>query len=567
MGSSVRGRMPRTFFSFHVVEPVGVGVMASGGYAPGVDEPLRLVVLDGPADPVSGEVLVCPTSGASLGRSAQCMHCLRDPSVSRTHARVVRRGGEWFLSDARSTGGTYLNGARLERGGVARIVEGDEIEIGPWRLRVGERRARERPIVRPLGESGTRATVHAPSRRLMALSACIDALSHAAGEDDLARAALEWAIVGTGFARGVVLRPGGQGVQLITGVEHEGGKFREIAPDEVGVTMTLVRAAAEGNTAVLSELEEIAQTSESIAQRAIHSAVCCPVILDGRVSHLMYLDSRAREMRVDDAAGFCEDIAQVFGLALSYQARVRLERRQGELRGELERVRALRDMLNPQETERHGPFEIAHRMRAGLIVSGDLFTVLPCPDGSVAVLLGDATGHGVGAAMITALTQAHLHAQLSQGIGIGEAICTTNRFLASRQTGGSFISLWGGRFSPDGRVEFVDAGHGHWLVVRSGAAPDVPARAEGLPLGIDSEARYTPGSLRLAQSDRVVLYTDGVGEALGDGSTPGSELGDLLASSNDPEEDVRRIMRAIEASEAVEDDATIASIGLTLTGQ
>jgi len=533
----------------------------AGGYARGVDSLLRLVVLEGPDDPVAGEVIVCPPAGASIGRSAQCMHCLRDPSVSRTHARVVCRGGEWYLSDTHSTGGTYLNGARLDDGGVSRIVEGDEIAIGPWRLRVGERRSVERPIVRPLAESGTRARVHAPSRRLMALSACIDALGHATSEDEVARVALEWAIVGSGFARGSVLRPGADGMQLVAGVEHSEGGFREIPADEIGVAMTLVREASAGHTAVLSELGEIAQTSESIAQRAIHSAVCCPVMLDGRISHLMYLDSRAHEVRVDDATGFCEDIAQVFGLALSYQARVRLERRQGELRGELERVRALRDMLNPRDVERHGAYEVAHRMRAGLIVSGDLFTVVPCPDGALAVLMGDATGHGVGAAMITALTQAHVHALLARGASIGESLACTNRFLASRQTGGSFISLWGGRFTPDGRFEFVDAGHGHWLIVRDGGATEAPPRAGGLPLGIDPAAAYAPAEAILSQGDRIVLYTDGVGEALGEHGPVVDAMERMLEGSSGPAGDVGRIMDAIGALESVDDDATVASIG------
>ncbi len=534
----------------------------AGGYARGVDDLLRLVVLEGPGEPAAGEVLVCPPSGASIGRSAQCTHCLHDPSISRLHARVVCRGGEWFLSDARSTGGTYLNGARLDAGGVSRIVEGDEIAIGPWRLRVGERRGVGRPIVRPLAESGARATVHAPSRRLMALSACIDALSHAASEDELARVALEWAIVGSGFARGSVLRPSGDGVEFVAGVERSEEGFREIAADEIGVTMTLVRGASAGHTAVLNELGEIARTSESIAQRAIHSAVCCPVILDGRVSHLMYLDSRAGEVRVDDAAGFCGDIAQVFGLALSYQARVQLERRQGELRGELERVRALRDMLNPRGVERHGIYEIAHRMRAGLIVSGDLFTIVPCPDGAIAVLMGDATGHGVGAAMITALTQAHIHALLAQGAGIGEALVSTNRFLASRQTGGSFISLWGGRFMAGGRIELVDAGHGHWLIARDGGALEAPQRAGGLPLGIDPGASYTPAGTSLSPGDRVVLYTDGVGETLVEHGLVGEGMGRLLGGSCEPQDDVCRLMDAVEACGVGADDATVASVGM-----
>lgn len=535
--------------------------------------------MDGPGEPAPGQTLEFPVEGPGggggrIGRSAACLYCLADPGVSREHARISRRGDVWYLTDSSSKDGTYLNGARLEAEVPAPIAEGDEIAIGPWRFRAGDRREIGGRTIALTSETAGMARVHSPSRRLMALSACIERLAHARGEQELARAALEWAILGSGYRRGAVLRPpaggsAGDRAPLVLALSRERGEFHEQSEDEVGVAMTLVRSAASGDTAVLDEPEDLGRFGESVVQRSIHSAVCCPVRLDGRVALLMYLDARAQESRVRDATGFCEDIAQVYALALSYSARVELERRQAELRAEMERARVLRSMLDPPAVVERHPIRVAHRMLAGQLVSGDLFHVHEAGDGSLVVVLGDAMGHGVGAAMITALTHAYLHAELSRdGVDadVSRAITRTNAFLAPHLAMGGFVTAWCGRVWPDGRVSYVDAGHGHWLVVRGGSR-EYLGRASSMPIGLDAGNAFDAHEIRLSAGDRLVLFTDGVGEHLARAREGARSVVELVSASATCEDDVARTIGALAARGGgigvLEDDATIASIELS----
>jgi hypothetical protein len=67
----------------------------------------------------------------SIGRSPEAEVFLDDVTVSREHAVLVRRSGAWFLDDAGSLNGTYVNRRRIES---HKLEEGDELQIGKYKL-------------------------------------------------------------------------------------------------------------------------------------------------------------------------------------------------------------------------------------------------------------------------------------------------------------------------------------------------------------------------------------------------------------------------------------------------
>lgn len=68
-----------------------------------------------------------------VGRGREADLVLSEPTISRTHAAVVRAEQEWFVEDLNSTNGTIVNGSRATR---ARLSDGDEIQLGRLILRV-----------------------------------------------------------------------------------------------------------------------------------------------------------------------------------------------------------------------------------------------------------------------------------------------------------------------------------------------------------------------------------------------------------------------------------------------
>jgi pSer/pThr/pTyr-binding forkhead associated (FHA) protein len=78
----------------------------------------------GQSFPMTGEKM-------TIGRSPETDVFLDDVTVSREHATLVRRGGEWFLDDSGSLNGTYVNRQRVDS---HRLADGDELQIGKFKL-------------------------------------------------------------------------------------------------------------------------------------------------------------------------------------------------------------------------------------------------------------------------------------------------------------------------------------------------------------------------------------------------------------------------------------------------
>lgn len=535
-----------------------------------VPAPLTLIRLDGPEDPLVG-ARASLTGQTVVGRAAGSDLCLPDASVSRRHASLREIDGRWWLTDQRSTSGTILNGRRLEPNTPAPLEPGDRIAIGPWLFRVEGERTGTRTVAVTIDEP-TASALPTSTRRLDALSACLDEFEHAASPHELAAAALRAAMDGTGFGRGAVLLPP-DGAEpdpvLVAGLARVEGGLIPLDPADFAPSGSLIGTALSGRTAVLTErgVGGTIEPTRSIAEQTIHSAVCAPVTHDGRVAALIYLDARRGETPVPDAGGYCEDIARLYAFALTRDARADLARRQVSMRAELERAREMRAMLAPPPVGRAGAFRHASRTIAGLFVSADLFDAIGHADGSATVLFGDASGHGVGAAMLAALVQSHLAGALAAGLGLEAAVAQTNRFVALRPTGGRFVSLVGATLTPDGQVRLVDAGHGHWLIVRASAGAEHAGRATSAPLGVDPDQPFRVTEHRLRPGDRLVCYTDGIPDQA-DGSGERFGLGRLtsaLGGSDGLEADVSTVFDALlrhAAGRALDDDATVASIGL-----
>ena len=78
----------------------------------------------GQSFPMTGEKM-------TIGRSPETDVFLDDVTVSREHATVVRRGGDWYLDDSGSLNGTYVNRQRVDS---HRLADGDELQIGKFKL-------------------------------------------------------------------------------------------------------------------------------------------------------------------------------------------------------------------------------------------------------------------------------------------------------------------------------------------------------------------------------------------------------------------------------------------------
>jgi sigma-B regulation protein RsbU (phosphoserine phosphatase) len=252
---------------------------------------------------------------------------------------------------------------------------------------------------------------------------------------------------------------------------------------------------------------------QSIAEMRIHSAMCAPIYLGEAVEGFLYLDSRGDAGSVNpEAGGFCEAVAQAYGLAVANLKRADLQRRHSRLQVDLDQAREAQQLSMPPCEGDLGFLRYAMRTEPGQFVAGDLFNIIQLPSGAVAFCLGDVAGHGVASALVMSAMQAHLHAQIEVTSDVRAAVGSVNRYLAERSAAGRFASLWVGILEPGGKLSYVDAGHGHWLLQRAGAGPYRFKGRSGIPVGISPDIAYDAEVVQLQRGDRLILYSDGIVE-------------------------------------------------------
>jgi sigma-B regulation protein RsbU (phosphoserine phosphatase) len=172
-------------------------------------------------------------------------------------------------------------------------------------------------------------------------------------------------------------------------------------------------------------------------------------------------------------------------------------------------------LLPPQNFERHGWHVCYHYDPAGL-VSGDYCDVVDAGESGLYFMVGDVSGKGVAASML----MAHLHAMFRTLIPLGFSLrCIlehASRVFAESTLPNQYATLVCGRALPDGKVEISNAGHPAPLVARNGTIETLDGSS--LPVGMFGQEEFSLTELALDRGEFMVIYSDGVSEAL-DGSS------------------------------------------------
>lgn len=154
-------------------------------------------------------------------------------------------------------------------------------------------------------------------------------------------------------------------------------------------------------------------------------------------------------------------------------------------------------------------------------VGGDYFDYFDLEGGRFCFALGDAAGKGISAALLASMVQGILSVQPFLDSPLPTIISNLNRNLAKRGTNSRFVTFFSGILDEEGICNYVNAGHNPPLLVHPDGSMKELA-AGGMVLGLFAEAHYESAIVRLQPDDHLVLFTDGVVEAL---NTAGEEFG------------------------------------------
>src|SRR5207249_7744000 len=261
----------------------------------------------------------------------------------------------------------------------------------------------------------------------------------------------------------------------------------------------------------------------TVMLQGVRSVLAVPLGVGANVFGMIYADSPLSDNR------FTEDQLKVLTTLASVAAirveNARLTEEQIE-RERLEREQQVASEIQQRFLPAAAPqvegYELQGISFPCYEIGGDYYDFIQRDDGKLLIALGDVSGKGTAAALLMSSLHAAIHAQSSSHSTITDTITAVNRYLADNIPANRFVTLFYAELDPrSGALSFLNAGHNPPMIVHAGGTMEQLA-AGGLPLGIMPNAEFREGRTLLHPGDVLVIYSDGVTEAV---NPKGEEFG------------------------------------------
>jgi phosphoserine phosphatase RsbU/P len=210
-----------------------------------------------------------------------------------------------------------------------------------------------------------------------------------------------------------------------------------------------------------------------------------------------------------------ETLAAQAGVALQRARLMDHYARKQEMERAMAIAREIQQSLLPQRTPELGGYELAGFNKAADDTGGDTYDFLPLDDGRCMLTVADATGHGIGPALVIAEARAMLRAIARKDADVSTVLEAMNELLYEDLRDERFVTCFLGVLDPSThRLTYASAGHGPMLFYSADRDEFEQVNATGLPLAILGDAEYdTRIEHEFAPGDFVVVLTDGFFEA------------------------------------------------------
>jgi serine phosphatase RsbU (regulator of sigma subunit) len=524
-----------------------------------------------------------------LGRNSECDIVFEPMSVSRKHASIECRDGRYFLTDLGSTRGTYLNQKKIGREPIP-LEDGSTIRIAEILMRFRS------PILRIReNEDETQSTIFAsidaissgdssyptvkPLEKLRALQKISRQLSSTLELHDVLELTL--ASLFEIFPRaeqGFVLLQDEKGAELVPQViRSRTGPIGELSVSKA----VLQRVLSKGDAILGKDLRGDFPDSDSVSAGRTYSLMCAP-LWDGNHEPTGVIQIDARDGQggfdqddLDLLAAVAGQIAAAVQVARMHQALMN----QRELEQDLQVARHVMQALLPERPTAVKGYEFWEYYEPARHVGGDYYGYIPLdnndPDDGGrprrwAVAVGDVVGKGLPAALLTSKLSSEIRLFLQLESDPAAVVSRLNRHLDPGGILDMYITFLLIILDIEShRMTLVNAGHPAPLIRRGDGNLEVFGReSSSLPLAIQLSSEYRAVETGVGEDDVVILYSDGVTDALDATQERFGEEGRLettiLAAPTAPAEVGEAIMKAVRnhaASQPQFDDVTLICFG------
>lgn len=482
-----------------------------------------------------------------IGRSNSADVTIADRALSRQHARIYRRAGAWFVEDLDSRNGTFLPSGPVR--GQREIKAGDRLSLGSSSLRLlGKKDPSEmgseldlasgHTVFRSVDELISSGVIPAPDSgamvaaaddaavaRLQILNQVHQALGRSVELGDLLELILQKVFDHLKPEEAAIFLREGEGYRRAA-AHSSGGN-----PDGLA-SRHLFREVVDGRKAALildARSDERFNQAQSLMLSGLRTILAAPLLDDDRALGMIVLGS-TRGVRAYEESDM-ELLVSLASVAAMRIANVRLVEEAAErkrMEQELALGRRIQMALIPDSLPEIDGWELHAENDACRGVSGDFYNMIRRDDGSFVVMIADVSGKGIAAALLTASLEALSAGPLDAGMSLDEICSRVSRLLHDRTPPEKYATAFFAEVEPDsGKVRFVNAGHNPGLLLRLGGQAEW-LEASGVPLGLFPTAEYSVGEFFFDPRDTLLLYTDGLTEAVNSG---GEEYGDVRLKS------------------------------------
>jgi len=466
-----------------------------------------------------------------VGRGSHNEIHLVHRSVSRDHARLIFSSGGFVVEDGGSRNGTFVNEIKVMES-VA-FGPGDQIRFGGIELAVLEAGAPLDPVkVIPkmsqedaslsqtrlswddLTQSGGTDQV---SVLFQTMSEAAPLLVQPRPLNEVFEAILDL-IERFVPARRILLMLQNESGDL----EFEAGRpNRESDDEELILSQSMLNTVLEDRSALLvsdAQSDERYKLQQSIVAFDVRSALIAPLVDDEQVTGLIYADNN------DPLVQYDEKQLQGFALLANFvaikitQTKLLSEQREKErLVEEMETASRIQKALLPTTLPAVKDYAIYAHQTPCFETAGDLYDVESLPNGDLILIVGDVSGKGLGAAMLTSNIIASLRILYHQDLELGEIASRLNDQVHRSTEMSQFVTLFIGRLeTATGKLSYVNCGHNPAYLILEDGIPET-LDATGVPCGMMPGVEYGVDSMMLPRDSVLCIYTDGIPEASRDG--------------------------------------------------
>jgi len=458
----------------------------------------------------------------SIGRTPDNDIIFTHQCVSRSHAYIERVGDNVFLIDKKSKHGTYVNKVKISK---HTLKDKDVIHLGLVRetemVYQAELEADTHPGMHVFKTSSKIDRSDFEPRELQLLLEISKAINSTLILDDVLDLVMDAVIQLTHAQHGFLMLKNSKNeleVKVARNMRKE-----SIIEGELQISKSIVNKVAETGEPLISGNileDERFKSQQSVVDLNLKTVMCVPLKIispeGSRVIGLIYVHDKSITPRfLTKILDLLDYMALHAAIAIENAKSVEETRIRERMNKELEIAYQIQTSLLPQTFPDIEGLDIFARSIPAAQVGGDLYFFLQLDESRMAVAIGDVIGKSIPAALYMSATYSILETLLAirQDFTPKELVTTMNTLLCQKTKGSNFVTFLYGILDLK-KMEFIfsNAGHNYPVLLRDGVCTEY--QCSGPALGMFDEDQFDTLTIDMQKGDSLILYTDGIIEAI-----------------------------------------------------